>query len=849
MATSAFPVPATGPVVRNVVARPRVMRRLDDAALARVILVCAPAGFGKSLAVSSWRQSLAAQPTAWTNLAQVAGSGRTMWTAILGALGTLPLVGEDRAASTALEELTEVASRHPDLVAARLARWTDRWLDGGTLVLDDLHGVLSKYLHAQLLEFIAASAPRLRFVVISRHDPPWPLHRMRLEDLLCDVRADTLRFNAQEAGPLLDNALMGQALPVRLTEADVAALTERTDGWAAGLRLAALGLAAAPDPQAFIARVSGSGGYIADYLMREVWDGFDQERRDLLRTISSVDRVSADLAEGLGAGPATADLLQEMAAENAFITEIGQDPGWYRVHPLLLDFVRSRVTDLVEQSQQLSRVARWHRRQRDPWTALGYAIQAQDWELAGDLAVVNIVRWVVVQPPAELADRLAGIPAEAVAAIPGLGLAVAATRTMTGRVEEVAGLLDGARRSLAVRPREPAAAYRLLCSLIEAGDARWRSDLERLAVKFAEVPVDAQELQASGLADWTVIRVLVLSNVGSSEVWLGRTRAAIGHLRTAGEVKGWETLQPAINARSHLALAYWIRGDLDSAVSTAQGAIDAASRCGIADAPQSTAAYLTMAGVALDRDERDAATGWLEVAEPTAREPHTILACQLLLARVLAARGDGYEAVKLARTAVGRAPATMSPALVARAQYLIRTLDGTTRAVGRPFGVDPSAGDWTDERSLRWRVDGALRTAIDAKPSIAVRQAALAEALDLAAPQLLRRPFLDLQKQLHSVLPATIEAGVRDGAFAVDLLARMTGDDKTHDGRGIFVPLSERELNILRYLVSSLTTAEIADALYISVNTVKTHQRAVYQKLGVSGRRQAVARAQQLQLL
>lgn len=837
------PVPVTGPVLRNVVPRPRVDGRLSQAAAAaRAVLVCAPAGYGKSYAVAAWSQSADGGPVGWANLSQVRDDPKRMWASILrGVAALLPADDEQ-----ARRELTDLDSPGvpTDIVATRLAGWTRHWSVSGTLVIDDLHGVSDAHLNAQLLEFLTTAARSVRLVFITRHDPPWPLHQMRLDALVQDVRADTLAFEPDEAEQLLRSSL-----DVELSEEDLAALAKRTEGWAAGLRMAALGLAAAAEPHAFAQRVSGRDGYIADYLMREVYDGFSPQRRQLLRTVSVVDRVSPGLARALGADEDCADLLHRMAVENALVHEIGQSPGWYRLHPLLLDFVRSRITDARELARQQTRAARWLTEQGHPWAALEHAIAAADWDLAGDLVIRNVLTWAIVRSPTGLIARLEAIPSEAVLATPGLAVGLAGGRVMAGSVDGVADLLDAARVALRHTPRQRSTAYQVVIELIEAGAVRWGGgDLDQMAVAFGGIDVSATRLQDSGLADWAVVRSLVSSNLGACLIWSGRESDALPHLRSAAEAPDPDRLLPALNARSHLAFAHWIRGELQDATEAADAVIADASRLGLASAAQLTCSYLTRAAVALDRDELADADRWLDIVRTAAREPHTVFACELLQARTLAARGHGYEAAKVVRDALAAAPPTLSALLVARGEYFEQAL--TSRGSSRSaLDLGAPVADPGETSSSRWQIYAALRCAIDTRAPYADRITAMTRAADVAAPQLFRRTFLDLQDDVRDLLSESIENGVRDTPFALDLLARMTHRDGHRRNPGVFVPLSERELNILRYLVGSMTTAEIASALYISVNTVKTHQRAVYQKLGVSGRREAVHRARELRLL
>ena len=421
----------SAPVARNVVRRARLLDRLDVAAGTPVMLVCAPAGYGKSLLVASWLDDRAVQDPVWVNLSSTPEGSTVLWAAIVAGLdSSLPVSTEG------LDAIAALALGKPGEVAARLGRWlSDRGHDT-VLVLDDLHTVTDREFHAGLVELVTAARDRLHLVVVTRHDPPWPLHRMRADGILRDLRGDDLAFNVAEAEALFD------LLDLGVGSSEIADLVNRTQGWAAGLRLAALGAAAAPEPDRFVASISGRSGYIADYLMREVYEGLDRGWRDFLVRVGVVDDISAELAEALGAGPDSAARLDELMRQNAFIHQLGNRLGWYRLHPLLLDFLRSRATDAHQQRALHSRAATWFRNQGEPLTALRHALAAADWNLVDDLVETNIVSWTVRRSPAELQRLLAPVPREQILTQPGLAIGYAASLAMQGQWVGVDELVD-----------------------------------------------------------------------------------------------------------------------------------------------------------------------------------------------------------------------------------------------------------------------------------------------------------------------------------------------------------------------------------------------------------------------
>lgn len=826
----------TGPVARNIVTRGRVLDVLDNARESPCTLVCAPAGYGKSLAVASWLVERGLEGAAWVNVGSVADGASSLWRRIVAAL---PDIAPDSDELAGIDALAQRASAE---VPARLARWIGARATETVLVLDDLHGVRSAQIHAQLVEFIAAGVPHLHVVAITRHDPPWPLHRMRADGMIGDVRADVLQFDQDEA-----SALFG-LLDVELRSDDIAAVVARTEGWAAGLRLAALGLTGHPDAHRFITEFSGRSGHVADYLMNEVYRGLPPAWQDFLAVVSTVDEVCADLAIALGGGDDSAEILAELARLNAFVHELGDHAGWYRIHPLLLDFLRSRIIDRPRQLLLHRMAAAWYSRQGDQLAALHHALAGEDWSVAADLLSVHVVSWTVRRAPDELLATLADVPREALLTHPGLALGQAAAQAMAGVPGGLVELVAAIREQLPSVDERARRRYEFILDLIEIGLMRWGGDAVGVLEGFRRIPNDPVTLAEVGVADWTALSTLLRNNVGTSELWLGRTTAARKHLEEAADQDfGGDIVMPVLNAGAHLAYLHWHNGDLDVAETIARRTVDRFVSAGIGTAAQSATAYLALAGTALDRDDTDDAHRWLDQAAQAVAEPTTRFALVLLHAQVELADGAAYDAAVVLRSGRSELPASVLTApLRAAADNLQHAIDAQLEAGAGAVITSPFATCGALRRELDCMLD---RCCADDAGDID-QLAAMEKALVIAAGPRLRRPFLDRQRHLRPILSLCLENGTAETEFALDLLGRMApANPRPQAVTGLFVPLTDRETNVLRYLVSPRTTAEIADALYISVNTVKTHQRAIYRKLGAGNRRGAVLRARELGLI
>jgi LuxR family maltose regulon positive regulatory protein len=649
--------------------------------------------------------------------------------------------------------------------------------------------------------------------------------------------------------------------------------------------LVALRLQGGGDPGKFVDAFSGDDHAVAAYLLTEVIDRQTPELLDFLVHVSFVDLVSADLADALTGGRTGAATLAELAASNLFVHAMGPGGRWYRLHRLIADVLRTRITDPRTIRDVHRRAAEWYRRHSLPLDAIRYALRGGLWPLAAELLGTHVITLVTRGSARELDVFLSAAPRDALLGHPELAATLAAARGYLGSTREVRELLDAAVAGLEDLPKPRAERLRVVLNLVEGAYARLRGDLETLAATTRRVPDNPRTLSTLGLAGWDVIRLIVLSNGGTAELWTGNVTDAEKHLRAAVDANQWSgLLRPHLNAASQLALLLAERGDLDSAQAQARAAVQRAAEAGWALSGQAVSAYLALARVSLDRGEPDGVDRWLaRVAEveAIAPEPHVQLAAVALNTLRRADAGDREGA----RTALGATtgliesvPAVLADRVVlVEAELLRRTGDlrhaadvltrlsgpATPQAAHALARLHLAADDTVAaEQSLvpfpverataRQRVDGdVLRTLIAAERDQGTALTLLEDALLAAAPLRMRRPFLVEAAGLRALLSERIEAGTEVAAFAVDLLQRMSGqhDRPLPASAALVEALTEREQVVLRYLASTLSNAEIAAELYLSVNTVKTHQRMVYRKLGADGRRNAVRRAKQLGLL
>jgi LuxR family transcriptional regulator, maltose regulon positive regulatory protein len=860
------------PVATHVIERARLLARIGEGAAGGATVIAAAAGWGKSLLVGSWvARGADGRAVAWVNLDPGDDDVRAFWTTVAAALATVAGGG----AGPALARLARspVGVELPgDLV--RALEQADRPL---VLVLDNLHEVTSTEVHAGLLRLVERPSPTLSLVITTRRDPPWPLSRLQLTGLVTGIRAADLAFRPDEAAALY--AQLGVELSAEQTER----MVERTEGWAAGMRLGALHLHGAPDVGAAVATFSGDDHGVSGYLLEEVLARQPPDLVHFLTTVSVVDVVCVDLADALtGRGDGVA-VLADLAASHLFVQALDRPGRWYRLHRLLLDLLRARPLPRREDRDLHRRAAQWFGDQGMTLEALRSAVRGTLWPRAAELVSRHLPGLVLRGSARELERVLDGVPRDVLLARPELATALAAARMIQARPFGVEQLLEVARtgsRGLSGPRRER---LHLFDDLILGGRARLAGDLAAASEAYSRIPLDPAALRALDIAETGVVLDLVRSNLGTAELWTGDPETAEVHLRDAADRPGEPRSLPPLNAAAHLALLACDRGELMDAEEAASSAVAVAEAAGWTRTFQIAPAFLTMARVVFDRGDLDAADSWLgrlAEVEEHAPERHVRLAGSLVRAARHDAAGDPERALRELRITEESLSGWIPPRPLREQSLLVRawllTQVGDVASAGALVDqVGPprtDAGAVLSARFLLHRGESAgVREALEqvagthprARVGAGVVGALVAradgdedgaltlleDALLAAAPVGLRRPFL-VEPDLADLLALQRERGSAASTFALDLLDRMgRASVATDERRGLVDPLTDRERIALRYLASPLSNAEIAGELYVSVNTVKSHQRAVYRKLEAGGRREAVRRARALDLL
>jgi LuxR family transcriptional regulator, maltose regulon positive regulatory protein len=859
---------------RASVRRLRLLEALDGGASGPLTLLSAPAGSGKTSLLASWvEEGRAPGYLAWLSLGSLDDDRRRFWVAVVAALAR----GAGPLRSLAIPPRTRLEAFLPSLldVIGELRRPL-------TLVLDDFHAVRDPAVIADVEDVLEHAPERLRLVVATRMDPSLRLERLRLTGRLAEIRMHDLAFTLDETREF------GRELGLALRFEDITTLWRRTEGWAAGLRLAALSLKDHPDPHAFVQGFAGDDRALSDYLLEEVISRQPPETLDFLKRTAVADRLTGDLANAMTEDTGSDRMLAGLVHSDALVDTLSGGEVAYRYHPLFAEVLRMELarTSPDEVPELHRRASRWHKDHGQPLEAVRHAVEARDWELAGAVAGEHWLSLLIAGRGAALRQLLRPIPEDAVRASAELSVALAGLLLEAGDDAGADQLLLVAHELLRDLPEAQRRRLAVASTATDLYRARLRGDVEE-AVSSASIVLDGHWEQDVA-AD---VRALTLANLGIAEFWSDRMPDAARHVQeAAGLARECGNDYVLFLALGYAAAVDLHTGRLDEAWRRGRTALDLAEAGGWTTAPGAAISYLALAGVHVFWNELDAADELRERARSALRDSGELLlhfGVALLEARLLAARGDALTALDLlrgAQTAAGpsvpgflrvwagvlEAEQLLAVGETTEARSVLRELDTTESArdaaielgclelaIGEPreairavvsFLADDRDAVQPDARVEAWVVDAIARDAIRDEQG-AMR--ALERALDLGEPRGFRRAFVQHGAPVRSLMRRRIKAGTAHRAFASELLAALE-----HESGGgmrsigpLLEPLSDRETAVLRYLPTMMSNAEIASEMFVSVNTVKTHLKHVYRKLDVADRREAVRRGRELHLL
>ena len=748
--------------------RGALFQRLAEAG--RVVQISAPAGSGKTVLMGSWVAAAGlAEHVAWVPVDRPMRDPRLFWISVADALrGTV-------AGSALVRPLTAAPDLTGWAVVERLLADLTPLEHRLWLMIDDAHVLDAGEVLRQLELLVLRAPPELRFVIATRHDLRMGLHRLRLERELTEIRLADLRFSLAEA-----RALFG-ASGVELPADALARLYGRTEGWVAGLRLAALSLAGHPDAQRFAAEFSGTDRTVAEFLLTEVLDRQSEEVRRLLLRTSVLERVSGPLADALTGGSGGERLLQDLERAGAFVVSLDARRSWFRYHQLFADLLQLelRRTEPNERAALHGVAAGWLAGHGHPVEAIRQALAAEDWSMAGRLLSDRWLDLYLGGRGATVVELLGRFPSRVVAASPELTAVQVASDLVRGALEDAGRHLAAATGALAAVPADRRGRVQVMLAVL-------RMFLARRFIDFPVVVQEAQRLlgltEAAGTAPAGLsedLRAAAWISLGLAEMWSLRFEDGERHLKQ-GLTLARQIGQPylELHGLAHGAHARLLFQPDSSPAEWSRQAIELAERHGWGEEPLAGMACTQLGIVLLYQGRLDEAEPWLERAERTLRtevEPAAGMSLHYARAVLELTRGRCADA----RVSFASAEA-LAEALV------------------------------TPHAPVTWMRSWLLQTLVRLGQTDRVEQA-LAE--------LSQEGY---RRGLGEIVPPVVT---------------------------VTEQLTDSETRVLRYLPTHLTMHDIASELFLSVNTVNTHRRHVYTKLGVHSRHEAVDRARALGLL
>lgn len=882
--------------------RSRLIKRLNEGFHRRLILVSAPAGFGKTTLVVDWIASYP-QPAAWLSLDESDNDQVRFLTYLIAALqGIEPSVGTET-----LQILQSFQSTPIESTLTVLLNEISAIRDDFALVLDDYHLIDTESVNHAVIFLLEHLPPQMHLVMTTREDPNLPLARLRVRDQLTELRAADLRFTPAEAAEFL-----GQVMNLDLSAEDVAALESRTEGWIAGLQLAALSMRGRDDISPFVQAFAGNNRYILDYLVEEVLQRQPAQTRSFLLQTAILDKLTGALCDAVTGQAGGEKQLAALERGNFFVVPLDEKRRWYRYHHLFADVLAAHL--LAEQPGQVKtlhdRASVWYEQNHLPSEAIRHALAAEHFERASGLIERAAPATRQSRQEATLLGWLKALPEEIFRNRPILSIEYVGALLASGLVDGVEARLRDAERWLDVIAGTSIASVSDSAELVIMNQdelhrlpgwiALYRSGyataLGNIAdtVSYAQqvleiVPEDDHLLRGAakslmGLAFWTsgqleaayqsyadgMAQLQLAGNITDTVggvLALADIRIAQGRLRDAMRVYE-RSLQLAVDYSSptmrgtadmQVGIADLQReyGDLNAARHYLQRSKEQGEHTGF---PQNPYRWrVVMARILAAEGDLDGALELLGEAErlyvgdfypnvrPVAAAKARVLVRQGRLDEALAwAHEHGvsiedefnylheFEHITLARILLARCQVSSEQSVREITFYLKRLLQAAE--AGERTG---SSIEILILQALVHQLQGDIPTAL----------VPLERALKLAAPEAYVRMFVDEGAPMLSLLEHMAKRG-GESDYVQQLLAAFGKPGVSQPRKqGLSEPLSDREQDVLRLLGTDLSGPEIARELVVSLNTLRTHTKNIYDKLGVNNRRAAVHRAEELGLL
>lgn len=856
------------------VSRPRLLERLTTGLHEnrKLALVSAPAGYGKTTLVTDWFHSMAGKLwVAWLSLNEADNDPEQFMCYWLAAFQQA-----DESISGKIQTLLDLP--HFPLFNVIMDELLNELAELQTpvaLTLDDYHVITNPQIHKALEYFLDHLPAQVHLIIITRQDPPLPLARMRARGQMTEIRARDLRFSPDEARQFFVGSMK-----LDLSDEAANALEERTEGWVVGLQLAGLALQNLTDPQRFIQTFRGSHRYVLDYLAEEVIRQQGEEIRAFLTQTSILDRFNADACCALTGRADAQAVIAHLEQVNLFIVPLDDERIWYRYHHLFSDYLSTLLTK-HEQSELYKKASAWHEANDLMIEAVQYAIASGDTDFSADVierAVKKDSTWSGGNVNL-LSGWLDALPPQALQSRPLLSLNASQILYLSGRFELAEKLIAQTEQSLVLLPETPEVEQMLaLAALYRGSIASVRGDVQQAIeqITFAQSHLARENHLAHARAFFSLGLAY--------EVADQTKRAAQNYLQASDEAKFAGVLFLAVHARCAAAQVQIKQGCLNVAEQTCQTAVQLAEGAHIAPLGL---AWSILGGIALERNDLASAERLLQEGIALSRQGglmDDVILGLSFLARLHAVQGNPASALAANQEANSIIQAygvprmsLLASAYLARLQLYLGQKQAAAQWAAEYRAIRSTSlheyEDLTLARILlatgeldtlpsilhplleKANEAGRMQTCIEAMILLGLFHHAkkdtlsaldwLGKSLRLAAPEGYARIFLDEGKPLFNLL-----AKVRSSSPEfVDFLLGMSQIERGLSSalhEQLPDPLSKQELRVLKLIVAGNSNQEIAAELFISVGTAKWHVHNVYQKLGVSSRPQAIARAREL---
>lgn len=869
------------PARPNLVPRPRLVERLNTGLKKPLTLISAPAGFGKTSLMSEWRMGFGSKASAaWLSLDEEDNDPSRFWLYWIASLETIQHTSFD----TTRELLQSPQPVPPETIASSILQELESFPNDHILVLDDLHVITSSIIQHALAFLLDHLPPKSHLVILTRADPSLPLSRLRVRDQLTELRAADLRFTLEEV-----TTFLSRTMGLSLTPEQIASLEARTEGWIAGLQLAALSMQGRLDVDDFVAAFTGSHHYVVDYLIEEVLNLQSEKKRDFLLKTSILERMNSSLCNALTGESDCQARLEELERANLFVIGLDDTRQWYRYHHLFADILRSRLqqVDSDRYTNLHHRAAEWYEQNAFLPDALYHALAAGDREYAAQLIEKNSPSMLLNGDLTTLLGWLEKVKLQ-IPGRPWLSIYLAWALVHTSQQEKATVILDQLEQTA-------------FASTAKTETREMRGHIAAIRAHIAAYCWDGASVilhshQAMELLPKTnlAIRSFVAQVLGGAYLLNGDLKSAsrsLDEARRLGKASG--NLHVAVLASFMLANLQADRGQLHQAVQSYREALQLATSSSVRPLPVAARAYNGLGWVYYEWNDLETAHQYSDQCIALAQHwgnINALVSAHVILAKIKQARGD-FES---AQTCIDKARNfahnhTLAPGgasgleisqvslwlavgNLAAAEHWLQTsglkiddevpflremeyhtfvqvllvqnkLDFAMTLVNRLLSVAESHGKMGDIIGLLGLKALILQSQTDIVPALE----ALKRALDLAEPEGYIRVFVDQGKPMQELLKKVKSEG-RIRKYIQKLLSSFGGE--TYSGsQPLIEPLSERELEILRLVAGGKSNQEIATELYLAVGTVKKHLSNIFGKLNVDSRTRCIAQARELHLI